>query len=568
MRYYITTFLLSLVIACQLCGADTVEGIISEETVWWESSSPYIVKRNLTIARDATLKIEPGVVVKFDKDCKIVVSGTLIACGKNSQPITFTSNAFMPSKGDWFGMYLIRPNPNRSLISNCIVEYAKGAILLRNVSPRIYDNIIRNNSRFGIKCEKGMPAIMHNNISNNGSEQFDAGVSLRGLGTSPKIRFNTISNNYTAGIYIAAEATPEIVYNTIVNNRKYGIYYANRDRVSRVHKCNLYGNDKYEIRVHGTAALDASENFWGMEVTAEINAKRKDPNISSLFDGKDKSQYGIVNYTGWREAYIDIAKIAEKRANEYKIKLPKFNKQSESDRRHNQPRRGYILYTYSDNKRVVLDYGKSYEIEEGMEFEVVSHDEKIGTIEIREVDDKISEAEVIHADKKIKVGDLVRLAPMHVVTDQSWMTSHTYSEDWKRYRLDISSKRYWSNCKIVSETNAKPTPKVKNFFQDTKAKYIWHIALRKRGYVYFRKAFEIEGKPSQGILNVAVSNRSDIYVNGYKIGVCNDRTKVFEFNVTFLLKDSNNIIAIFANRDTKPRTPVGLTAELMLQRTP
>lgn len=253
----ITISIIFFLIACQIVCADIVEETISGEKIWWQSRSPYIVKRNITIDRDVTLKIEPGVIVKFDKDCQIIVKGTLIASGNTDHPIVFTSNVFMPTKGDWFGMYFLGPTSNQSVIAKCIIEYAQAAILISGSSLRIYDSIIRNNSEYGIRCKKGRPSIVDNNISNNGYEQpqgspstqLASGISLSGLGTSPIIRFNTISNN-TAGIYISSEATPVIVYNTIVNNRHYGIYYENNDRMVSVQKCNLYGNG-YNIHFGG-----------------------------------------------------------------------------------------------------------------------------------------------------------------------------------------------------------------------------------------------------------------------------------------------------------------------------
>ena len=69
-----------------------VSGIISSDTVWNISGSPYNVTGNILVEEDVTLLIEPGVVVNFTDDYYIRVDGTLKANGSYNNPIEITAD--------------------------------------------------------------------------------------------------------------------------------------------------------------------------------------------------------------------------------------------------------------------------------------------------------------------------------------------------------------------------------------------------------------------------------------------------------------------------------------------
>jgi hypothetical protein len=84
-------FLLSLALSLSAHAKD-VGGPIIDDTVWTKAESPFIVKSHVTVIEDVTLTIEPGVTVKFDKDKSLLIDGTLVAKGTQSEKIIFTSN--------------------------------------------------------------------------------------------------------------------------------------------------------------------------------------------------------------------------------------------------------------------------------------------------------------------------------------------------------------------------------------------------------------------------------------------------------------------------------------------
>src|ERR1035437_3262067 len=81
-----------------------VGGIISSNTNWSLSGSPYIVTGNILVEIGFTLTIEPGVTVKFDSALSMQIDGTLLAQGTSSNMITFTSNT-VDTAGAWGYIY-------------------------------------------------------------------------------------------------------------------------------------------------------------------------------------------------------------------------------------------------------------------------------------------------------------------------------------------------------------------------------------------------------------------------------------------------------------------------------
>ena len=80
--------LLSLIVSV---GAQTeVSGIISENTTWTKSNSPYKLTGNVQVAYGSTLTIEAGTTVKGHYN-KLMIFGKLSAIGTDSEIVKFDS---------------------------------------------------------------------------------------------------------------------------------------------------------------------------------------------------------------------------------------------------------------------------------------------------------------------------------------------------------------------------------------------------------------------------------------------------------------------------------------------
>ena len=109
------------------------DGVVLTEDVTWRGSM--LVRGSVVVGPHATLRIEPGTVVRFavsaDQQLPIlVVQGRLHAAGTSELPIVLTSDHSMPTRGCWGGIVLLSTEKN-NLLEGCRIEYAETGIDIR-----------------------------------------------------------------------------------------------------------------------------------------------------------------------------------------------------------------------------------------------------------------------------------------------------------------------------------------------------------------------------------------------------------------------------------------------------
>jgi hypothetical protein len=228
---------------------------IGEDVVWDIDGSPYVVYGNLYITNGATLRIEDGVTVRFDKitmdggrkiGAEIIISdGTLIAEGSPGWPIVFTSNEDIPFPGDWGAIVIEGDNPVN--LTNCRIEYAKEGLLLWNIS-----------------LSAGMASTVNSLEITNCSEH---GIGMVG-GSPPDISKCTLTDNgsgmpYEGGIYLM-DCTTTLNHNNLFDNAP---------------------NDMINDSVYN---IDATFNWWGTINETQI--------AEQIFDYNDRSTLGVVDF--------------------------------------------------------------------------------------------------------------------------------------------------------------------------------------------------------------------------------------------------------------------------------
>ena len=244
-------------------------GPISEDAVW-ESGKEYVVTGDVIVEADATLTIQPDVVVKFaheraDEYYGITVEGTLIADGGDSTTaILFTSGAAEWAKkpGDWRGIEVEASSDSSSVIRYCRIEYANVGIKAGGSSPKVRYCVVeecadtgilfygsdwgvvswctvrenRNGIRFelveagkiewcvvqdneenGIECKTSSPDIEDNLIQDNGWGIYCS------YGASPGIRWNTLMDHKTGAIGQFTDCFSEVTSNLVVQHTGDGI---------------------------------------------------------------------------------------------------------------------------------------------------------------------------------------------------------------------------------------------------------------------------------------------------------------------------------------------------------
>ena len=238
-------------------GGTQVGGNITADTRWPLIGSPYIAAADVVVEPGVTLTIDPGVVIKFERNTQLTINGSLIASGTAARPIIFTSQEPVPAPGDWQGIYFGTDSDalNCSL-TYCQIEYAVNGIYCYTSSPTIEHCRIKK-CTVGIRCySAAAPVIAGNKIydntdtgvycSNNSSPQIKGNEIYRNTNrgiyiyrSSPAVFNNIISSN-GQGIYCAAISSPSITNNTLADNLK-GIYNSGATPV--ISNCILWNND-------------------------------------------------------------------------------------------------------------------------------------------------------------------------------------------------------------------------------------------------------------------------------------------------------------------------------------
>ncbi|MBA3551110.1 hypothetical protein H0W32_02805, partial [Patescibacteria group bacterium] len=88
-------------------SATIVDADITQDALWTKEQSPYIITRDLNVASGAVLTIDPGVIVKIQKNTStegsirnIFIWGSLVTKGTSAEKIYFTDSADDSLGGD------------------------------------------------------------------------------------------------------------------------------------------------------------------------------------------------------------------------------------------------------------------------------------------------------------------------------------------------------------------------------------------------------------------------------------------------------------------------------------
>jgi len=123
----------------------------------------YDLRGEVRVAEEATLQIEPGARLLFDRGSRLVIEGLLHACGTRGSPIVLTSvrdgasGGPGPEAGDWQGLVFEDESSDDSILSNVHVRYTGQdrypAILLKRSGPTFADLRITDSAWFPISAD-------------------------------------------------------------------------------------------------------------------------------------------------------------------------------------------------------------------------------------------------------------------------------------------------------------------------------------------------------------------------------------------------------------------------------
>lgn len=153
------------------------DGAVLTEDVTWRGS--ILVKGFVVVAPQATLRIDPGTVVRFTATAArqlpgLIVQGRLQAAGTAEKPILLTSEQSRPARGSWGGIVLLSTE-KRNMLENCRIEYAETGIDVR-FSTVTLKAVSVIQTRTGLLSHDGLVQLTGSTVSDSetGIEMYDS----------------------------------------------------------------------------------------------------------------------------------------------------------------------------------------------------------------------------------------------------------------------------------------------------------------------------------------------------------------------------------------------------------
>jgi hypothetical protein len=311
-------------------ASESVTGLIASDTTWTAQGSPYHFTGPVCVLEGATLNVEPGVTVDFDK-YYLRVNGTLHAVGTPSQPVTLTADKeqqnpmqqiqFTAASTSYTGNsgcilqnvvlnhVSVDIKGSSPKISNCVfVDPFWVTILSRGGSPVISDNTFQQVSYEGVSVDKSaavtgnlfnittgfataIVAHEHSYIANNkiigyynGINAADSttvtgnaivGCTNAGGVTGGSVDFsrNYLSDNHI-GISICEGANG--IQNNAVLNNDIGLQILSSSSAGTAQNNNIVGSKQYSVSMESTLNVDLPNNWWGTTDADAINQTIRD----------------------------------------------------------------------------------------------------------------------------------------------------------------------------------------------------------------------------------------------------------------------------------------------------
>ncbi len=208
-----------------------IGGIISQDTTWTPSGSPYTLTKDTLIDQGVTLNIQPGVTVNLGSH-NIEVNGTLSAMGTSNNPIQFnegsiifttTCNGYNKQTGSGciiengiLNATVISCN-NSTKINQCImtalVNGQFGIVSYSSVSGMVSGDVVSYSTIMG---DVSANTILNNNMM--GDVTPYASAQNNNITGSVKLVGNCIfSNNFVQGNINISSGTSTVSSNTIIS---------------------------------------------------------------------------------------------------------------------------------------------------------------------------------------------------------------------------------------------------------------------------------------------------------------------------------------------------------------
>ena len=313
--------------ACDGNGAE-IEGLLASDQSWTAAGSPYLVVGETRLAAEATLTIGPGAEIYFCLDATLEVLGEIRAVGTEQAPIMIHSARIrldseprdQPSY-DAQGAYVAGPRFEH-------VKLTDGYLWIANRTFESSGPYLRDVTLGALNADIfGYVAGLY--VERCRIERFPDTEVSEGTSLSPEhgwIRNSHIQSAAIDGYSIGAPfrirnnafdflvidrwwPDNDIGLNTI---RRLEWQRPSTTQTASIHDNSIFdpdGLEEYALRVvresETMAPLDATGNYWGPVLTAEMQSGGEDANISGILDFHDDFHLVEVDYSGFLTAPPD-----------------------------------------------------------------------------------------------------------------------------------------------------------------------------------------------------------------------------------------------------------------------
>jgi hypothetical protein len=224
-------------------------GILATNTTWGNgtTNTTYALSQNILVQSGTTLTIQACTTILVSANSTLQIEGTLIARGRADCPITFTSAAASPARGDWARLFFTASHvpgvtdANDNYVSGSILEHVKvmwggnveGAIVTDGTgSPAIRSVTVTQSKNAGLLVKGDGAHVWRSTFEDNQG----VGVSSQKAGNNMILVGNTIRRNSGGGVRYSGGccgARPtRVVDNLITDNTGAGLVLDGRDNTT------------------------------------------------------------------------------------------------------------------------------------------------------------------------------------------------------------------------------------------------------------------------------------------------------------------------------------------------
>ncbi len=219
-----------LTFTSSLYASTNVPNLISGDTQWDQTGSPYLIQGKVVVAKGASLQVGAGVQVIFQGASALEVDGTLQVQGSAAAPAVFN----MIEGGLQSELFI---NGGEAHITNAKVS--SGVFLVKNARLTMD----------GTDVTKG------------------SGVYLQGA-TTARLKNNKIYGNAT-GVVLDGPVHATLTFNTIVQN-SYGLLVKSYSELEFVN--NSVHDNQREV-INNTPSFSLGGNYWGTDDSKSVQAR-------------------------------------------------------------------------------------------------------------------------------------------------------------------------------------------------------------------------------------------------------------------------------------------------------